>query len=446
MSSTDLLATALGKRDSEDQQHQIVDYRMVTFTLGGKDYGIDIMQVKEIYKSESFTPVPNTAPYVRGVFNLRGEIISVVDLRRMFNMSVLDKVEGETEDIVFLKTDDHLTGVVVDLINDVVGVDSSTIQPPHPIFGDINIKYISGVVEVEDKLYIILDIETILGTEDNGLGGSTIADQEPRTDIPAPPIKPAEVAATSSPIELGFSFITETLATLASFYVGDMNEGWVKARFSEWRSMRGPDTANIQLRSHEDAYEFLQGFQSTDTGAFWSQNLASSLQGIMPDVEGNVISVWDIGCGVGHEAYSLAALLRAKYPDKQVKIWAQDNNLINVSNAPNLVFSESELPDWIQPFAQEGGRGHIFKKEIADSILFEYHDALHDSPLPPLQAVVARDLLSYQSPEDRQRLIRSFNEKLVAGGVLVIGEHEQLHDDVLTEMEQGGFRWYVKKG
>ena len=125
----------------------LVDFKMVTFSLAGKDYGIDIMKVKEIARFVNFTYVPNTPNYVRGVYNLRGDIISIIDLRAMFNLPFKQKSSNEEESGLIIRLDSTLIGVIVDRIDKVVGINSNNIQPPHPIFGDINIKYISGVVE-----------------------------------------------------------------------------------------------------------------------------------------------------------------------------------------------------------------------------------------------------------------------------------------------------------
>ncbi|MCL1955375.1 MAG: chemotaxis protein CheW [Brevinematales bacterium] len=72
--------------DLQEQKERVdnVDFKMVTFSLAGKDYGVDIMSVKEIAKADKFTFVPNTASYVRGVYNLRGDIIPIIDLRNFF--------------------------------------------------------------------------------------------------------------------------------------------------------------------------------------------------------------------------------------------------------------------------------------------------------------------------------------------------------------------------
>ena len=149
--------------NSLDNKRDFVDFRMVTFSLGGKEYGIDIMYVKEISRVNDFTYIPNSAKFVRGVYNLRGEIISVMDLRSLFSIPPKVSKDG-LEDLLVLNSDESMVGVIVDTIDRVVGVSSSKIQPPHPFFAEINISFIKGVVEVDGRLYVILDVERILAT------------------------------------------------------------------------------------------------------------------------------------------------------------------------------------------------------------------------------------------------------------------------------------------
>ena len=148
---------------AEEKEKNIatVDFKMVTFSLSGKDYAIDIMSVKEIAKAGRFTFVPNTAPFVLGVYNLRGDIIPIIDLRLFFNIEIEERSDDQIENVIIVSVDDNVFGIVVDGIDKVVGIQKSTIQPPHPLFGDINIKYISGVVECENRLYVLLDIGRI---------------------------------------------------------------------------------------------------------------------------------------------------------------------------------------------------------------------------------------------------------------------------------------------
>ena len=156
----DLDLTVDDSAAEQKENTEVIDYKMVTFSLGGKDYGIDIMKVKEISKASKFTFVPNSIPFVKGVYNLRGDIISVIDLRVMFNLPV-PETNGAPENMIILRLEDNVIGVIVDTIDKVIGISSSKIQPPHPLFGDINIKFIKGIVENEEKLYIILDVESI---------------------------------------------------------------------------------------------------------------------------------------------------------------------------------------------------------------------------------------------------------------------------------------------
>ena len=144
----------------------VVDFRMVSFSLSGKDYGVDIMHVKEIAKAGQFTYVPNTLPFVLGVYNLRGDIIPIIDLRLFFNIPVPERTDkkDKLESLLILSVGEQTFGVVVDKIDKVLGVQKSKIQPPHPLFGDINIKYIAGIVEADKRLYILLDVARIFNT------------------------------------------------------------------------------------------------------------------------------------------------------------------------------------------------------------------------------------------------------------------------------------------
>ena len=161
-------ATELNTNVNDEMQDEylrehmsVVDFKMITFSLAEKDYAIDIMKVKEIAKANNFTYVPNTAPFVLGVYNLRGDIIPIIDLRIFFNIPVKQRSKETIESMVIITVDDQTFGIVVDRIDKVVGVSKNTIQPPHPIFGDINIKYIYGVVENAGQLYILLDVDRI---------------------------------------------------------------------------------------------------------------------------------------------------------------------------------------------------------------------------------------------------------------------------------------------
>ena len=197
-----LVATeVVAQLEEKKENAAIVDFKMVTFSLAEKDYSIDIMHVKEIAKAGRFTYVPNTLPFVLGVYNLRGEIIPILDLRIFFNIEVPPRDENKLENMLILQVEDQKFGVVVDKIDKVIGVQKSTIQPPHPLFGDINIKYIDGVVESNNRLYVLLDITRIFSSKDSleGGGGQLPAFERPQKIVkqqqaPVPKTQAAAVA------------------------------------------------------------------------------------------------------------------------------------------------------------------------------------------------------------------------------------------------------------
>ena len=409
--------------EQRKERAETIDFKMVTFSLAGKDYGIDIMNVKEIASAGRFTYVPNAAPFVRGVYNLRGDIIPVIDLRTFFHLPAERKEEDALESTLILRIAEHVFGVIVDNIDKVVGISSAGIQPPHPIFGDINIKYIRGVVENQNRLYIILDIERIFSPKEEEKPRSAVEVQTPTFVAPLAATRESLDIARSA-VSSDLQFIKETLAGFKQFSSTEINEAWVNARFADWKSLRrGGD---LQLKSLEDAEQFLEAFYSPYSGAFWSDEYAAAVSAILPDMPSKNIHVWNPGCGKGHETYSLACLLKNRYPDARVKIWASDSDLLSISTAPNMVFDFEDVPEFCREYMVKGRSGYGFNQAIKESIVFEYHDILNANPFPELDMVVSRDLLSFLSPTDQSRVFSDFSEKIKNHGVLILGKNERL--------------------
>jgi purine-binding chemotaxis protein CheW len=405
------------------------------------------MKVKEISKANRFTFVPNSAPYVRGVYNLRGDIISVIDLRAMFNLPAPRAEEGKMEDMIILRLDELLIGVIVDSIDKVVGINSSTIQPPHPIFGDINIRFIKGVVENDDKLYLILDVERIFGKQ--GDDSTRVAGPVAVSQIgSSQPVYQEEAKddASSADSGLDFSFVVETLRTFRGFEVSPINHDWTERRFEQWKQERGGSVEEVQLKDPSDADLFLRPFYSAATGAFFPSGLKDSYLSLLGElhVERGQAAVWNPGCGRGYETFSLGAVLKERFPGKALKIWAHDKDLLSISTAPNLVFQKSDIPDYLLPYCVEGKNGLSFGQELKDIILFEYHDILHGNPFPDVDLIVARDIASFMSKQDQDKLIRVFSEKLRSGGLLVLGKNERISGHEWETVEQAGLTAYRK--
>ncbi len=427
---------ALLEETEEQEQKSRIDFKLVSFSLGGKDYGIDIMRVKEISKETRFTFVPNTPPYVRGVHNLRGDIIPVIDLRRLFYLPTQTLGEGEPEDMIILRlTDQMVLGVIVDRIDKVLGVDSQTIKPPHPLFPDINVKYIKGVVAQEERLYILLDVDRIFSAKE--AAEEEAATQEQVEE--APPEAPAG--------DPGFAFVVDTLRTFASFHCSELNEAWVRERFGEWQARRRSEGKEVQLAAQEEAEEFLGTFFSPYTGSLWGDDYSGNLAGLLGEEGRKSFLAWNPGCGKGLESYSVAALAALRFPGARLRVWANDNDLLSISEAPGLSFTAEEAPSGLQEAgllrAQE--RGLVFVEAIRDAVSFEYHDIRHRNEYPDVDLVVARDVLSFLDAATQKRLLQEFRDHLKPEGLLLIGLHERIPEEGWTRLDAGNVVAYRKE-
>jgi purine-binding chemotaxis protein CheW len=391
------------------------------------------MQVKEIAKAGRFTYVPNTSPFVLGVYNLRGDIIPIIDLRIFFNIPTKARDSDALESMIIINVDDQTFGIVVDAIDKVVGISKSSIQPPHPIFGDINIKYIRGVVENQGRLYILLDVSRIFASRlrmaesENPDEIAEKPQQEAASSVaaasPVTPAAPTAPARTKD--ELDISFIRDTLAALAKFHVTPVNEQWVAARYRQWTDMRSAD--DTQLKSEDDARLYLQSFPSPDTGDFWSDEYAAAVAAILPENQAKQINVWNVGCGKGYETYSLAIMLREKYPNSRIRIYANDSDLLAISNAPMLVVPESRVTPRVKPYLVQGvGGSWTFSQPVKEMILFEYHDCTNQNAVPTMDIIVSRDMLSFLNPKQQSAVIADFTEKLKDNGILILGKNEMM--------------------
>lgn len=138
--------------------------KFLTFQLQNEEYGLEILKVREILGLLSITTVPQTPDYVRGVVNLRGQVIPVIDLRLKFGMKEGD--DGKRTCIIVVDVNGVMMGIVVDTVSEVMDIDSSSIEAT-PSFGSkLNTDYILGMGKVKGGVKILLDIDKVLTSED----------------------------------------------------------------------------------------------------------------------------------------------------------------------------------------------------------------------------------------------------------------------------------------
>ncbi len=142
--------------------------KYLTFNLAGEEYGIGILKVREIIGMMPITSVPRTPEFVRGVINLRGKVIPVVDLRLKFSMDQMDYTDRTSIIVVDVGTQESKVqiGTVIDSVSEVVNILEEEIEDP-PTFGTrLNTDYILGMAKSEGRVKILLDINKVLSAEE----------------------------------------------------------------------------------------------------------------------------------------------------------------------------------------------------------------------------------------------------------------------------------------
>jgi purine-binding chemotaxis protein CheW len=132
----------------------------LSFTLGQEHYGVDILKVQEIRGYDAVTRVPDAPDYIKGVINLRGTIVPVIDLRLKLRLEEA-RYDAFTVMIV-LNVEDRVVGIVVDSVSDVIPLDQGQIRPTPEFGAAVDTRFISGIGTQEDRMLILLDIETLL--------------------------------------------------------------------------------------------------------------------------------------------------------------------------------------------------------------------------------------------------------------------------------------------
>ncbi|WP_028575340.1 chemotaxis protein CheW [Desulfonatronovibrio hydrogenovorans] len=141
--------------------------QLVTFSIGGEEFGVEILTVQEIIRMLEITRVPKAPEFVEGVINLRGKVIPIIDLRKRFGLE--SKSHDKNTRIVVIEINKMIVGFVVDSVSEVLRIPADTVEPPPPVVAGLDSEYISGVGKLEDRLLILLDLDRLLSREEKSV-------------------------------------------------------------------------------------------------------------------------------------------------------------------------------------------------------------------------------------------------------------------------------------
>ena len=142
-------------------------HEFLAFTLGQEEYGIDILKVQEIRGYESVTRIANSPEYIKGVVNLRGTIVPIVDMRIKFNLGI--PTYDQFTVVIILNIGTHVMGMVVDSVSDVTTLTQEQIRPAPEMGSIFETNYLIGLGTLDDRMLILVDIEKLMSSKEMGL-------------------------------------------------------------------------------------------------------------------------------------------------------------------------------------------------------------------------------------------------------------------------------------
>jgi purine-binding chemotaxis protein CheW len=152
----ELRSPVAAKASRDPDRHQYL-----TFTLGQGHYGIEILRVQEIKGYSAVTTIPNLPPYIKGVMNLRGAVVPVLDLRAKFGMSESEYTRFTV--IIVVRVGERVVGLIVDAVSDVLDVAATDVVPAPEMGAEVDTSFLTGMAKSEDRLVSLLDIERVVG-------------------------------------------------------------------------------------------------------------------------------------------------------------------------------------------------------------------------------------------------------------------------------------------
>ena len=162
IATNDMAVTTRGTTGTDGPRQEFL-----AFTLGEEEYGIDILKVQEIRGYEAVTRIANAPEFIKGVVNLRGTIVPIVDMRIRFNLGT--PTYDQLTVVIILNIMGRVVGMVVDTVSDVITLKSEEIKPPPEMGAAFGTDYLVGIGTHDDRMLILIDIDKLMSSAEMGL-------------------------------------------------------------------------------------------------------------------------------------------------------------------------------------------------------------------------------------------------------------------------------------
>lgn len=155
------------------KSEEVRSHEFLTFLLGGEEYAIDILKVQEIRGYDAVTPIAHAPEFIKGVINLRGAIVPIIDLRIKFGLGTAEYTPFTV--VVVLNVGSRVVGIVVDAVSDVIAVRDDQMHPPPELSKAVDLRYITALAMLDERMLIVVDIEGLMLSADMALVDEAVA-------------------------------------------------------------------------------------------------------------------------------------------------------------------------------------------------------------------------------------------------------------------------------
>ena len=376
----------------------------ILFCLENEYYCMETTYVKEIVKGKKITRLPNSYPFVKGLINLRGDIIPVIDLKKMFNLpsSFNSKI---LEVLIIIKVDDFVIGLLIDQVIGIISVNIENIEPPSPVLGFVNERYIDGVVKLPKYVAVLLNVREIFSlTQNNATISSFLSKEESfYRDIPK-------------------------IEELSGFFIHSVNIKYIKELYFKHKGIK--DYSIDKQFVNLIFYKFLSMHTNEIGRKPYIDYYVDTIRTCLKKYPFGKIKIMVLGSKNGSEAYSVYMLTSDHFFNADVYMTSYVQNVEDFYHSQNFVLTERELifldVDKTKYFNVLENNVLKIKEEISNKIKFDlYSNIENDDDL--FDIIVARDVSLSMNETDYRRIMEKIvNKNLVINGLLVIGDNEDL--------------------
>ena len=397
----------LDNSKNEEIKNTTVSIGVIVFCLENEYYCIEVEHVKEIIEVKKFTRLPNSYPYIKGLINLRGDIIPIVDLKKMFNSSIPDNDKLLRFSII-IKIDEFIIGVLVNRIIGIVLLNLEDIKSSSHLFGFINEKYIKGVIEMQNYVTVLLNIRKIFEVNQKDLNNSSVLSSEETfyKDIPK-------------------------MEDFSGFFIHSVNIDGIKENYLKYKLTKKQNVLDSQF-SNLIFQKFLSKHTNEITKKPYSDYYIDVIRSGLKKYPFGKIKIMILGSRNGYEAYSIYTLTSDYFPNADVYMTSYIQNNQDIYSSQNFILTEKEIAalgvDKGRYFTPIENNKFEIKEEIKNKIKFElYNDIENDNDL--FDIIIAKDISITMNEIDYRKIIEKIvNKNLIVNGLFIIGDNEKLLD------------------